>query len=71
MNNFNTSTPNNQPSIPVTGMGESPVYLPLCEICGSDHPQPVNVLDKGRLVLCADCSRLFGFDLQGVGNDKQ
>jgi hypothetical protein len=50
--------PQLQPIIPVTG---ELTREPLCEICSDPHPQPVTVLDRGTLQLCADCRQIFGF----------
>lgn len=63
--NYTQIDPENQ--IPVTG--KEPERVNLCEICSSaDQVRLVADPDRGKLMLCADCRRLFGFS--GVSDGK-
>ena len=48
-----------QTPIPVTGT----TYTPICIICGSaDQVHLTADPDRGGLLICVDCRRLFGFE---------
>ncbi len=56
-------------TIPVTGKRAKPRRVPCCELCGSvDQVKRTADPDRGGLLLCADCRRLFGLEGGQDGN---
>ena len=72
MHHFSTNTPESKKivTIPVTGKPAKPRRVKCCELCGSvDQVKRTADPDRGGLLLCADCRRLFGFEGGQDGNN--
>jgi len=71
MNDYSTKPKQDQSIvIPVTGKRAKPRRVTCCELCGSvDQVKRTADPDRGGLLLCADCRRLFGFEGGQDGNN--